>query len=398
MDHTTPIPESKNEGKDNIKLELETDIQSEPTQEDQVQDLTTTSWTGRLPIELMQKIVDHLDDTQSFSSLHLLQQTCKTTYLLATPPMYKEIGYNSISIAKRFRPLKDVLEEDFEGLDDGEPVEGGKHPVEWKKVERLLWMYSHTVKIVYRPGDIKTEAQFNDQIKNELRAELEGLNRFTRMLGHAISDRSVMSNLAHFVVDLDLLPDSYPGKYVVDNFANILQYLKPYVESIPLCLDPGLYSFWSIPYNSRDCWTDTTVLHDVGEEPLYHALRVTRPLVLDKSDGDWTPERLRVYVEHAYREVIATATFWPKVELLVIAKPEDKDEQKKWKKAMDHVVEYVRSLPIPEHLTRKLSWEFLEPKDGEEGPVKCGGCGSEPPSSSPTLRAPPQLTLSGTIK
>lgn len=100
----------------------------------------------KLPTELMQRVVDHLYDIQAFSSLHELQQTSRSMYIMATPPMYREIGDGISHISRRFTPLLDVSGDDFEPVGGNEPVDG--HPIEWTRVERLLWMYSHTRRIV----------------------------------------------------------------------------------------------------------------------------------------------------------------------------------------------------------------------------------------------------------
>lgn len=205
----------------------------------------------RLPPELMYKIITHLEDTHAYSSLYVLQRTSKEMYMMVTPAMYREIGHNVYDISKRFRPMSEIKGKDFRGFEDQMPSR--KHPVEWNRVDRVLWMFSHTLRIAYKPTSHEERQE----------SEMLHLQWFTILLQRHTKDqqRLPMPNLEYFVVDLSGRPGPAPTQWAKP-LQSLLHHLHPHIQSLPRCIHPAGQNV--LPFlNQSKPHTGLTTIHGI---------------------------------------------------------------------------------------------------------------------------------------
>ena len=106
-----------------------------------------SAWTGRLPPELLIKIMDIIakrDDTDT-TSLCRLQRTSSAVYNVVTPILYQDLNLTAESALKLVNVFhhippaerKDTIEQTPAGSDDS-------HPMDMHIVQRLRWTLSQT--------------------------------------------------------------------------------------------------------------------------------------------------------------------------------------------------------------------------------------------------------------
>lgn len=325
-----------------------------------------------LPLELMVKIVTHLGETNSFSSLYGLQRTSREMYLLATPHMYREIGYDYQTIGNRFAPLANVFEPDSLDLKDHidfcDDSSEEKHPLEWNPVSRLLWMYSHTRRIVY-----KQVADLGGG-----RICFSGLIYFGTTLHTRLPDRILMSNVKHLVVDVadggvvrNLVGTVLGPQDYLDDF---LRLLRPRTPAAPTCVRLGPH--WSDPWTQLRT-AETLTVHGISHGGLRYALFCAQSIILDGCENALSTAGMSRALKTALDDHDLYKFFRQHPELIRIAKPVEQEQEKEMSDFMDLFVKDLLRICVERGGEEKdLSWEYLKSDDGGYGPVKCGGCGS----------------------
>jgi hypothetical protein len=120
-----------------------------------------SSWTCRLPFELMSLVLEHLTENQALGTLASVQSTSRAMYTLATPYLYRHIIINEKQALKLFRLFNIFPRNDNRIFLD--PVPTNKHLLDLQLPHRLRSFFSHTTALLFRLAYFPSIADSDDE-------------------------------------------------------------------------------------------------------------------------------------------------------------------------------------------------------------------------------------------
>ena len=107
-----------------------------------------SSWTCRLPSELMSLVLEHLTENRALGTLANVQSTSRAMYTLSTPYLYRHIIINENQALKLFGLFNTFPRVDNRIFVD--PVPTDKHLLDLQLPHRLRSFFSHTNTLLFR--------------------------------------------------------------------------------------------------------------------------------------------------------------------------------------------------------------------------------------------------------